>query len=125
MNVGERAKGLENSAEAEEQGTEVSSVETDGDIAATLMDQVIGQRGIREPVKAMLERAYRDLSRRSPEWTRRRVRAVFNHEANRIEYREIEDMRAVIQARERHAAYRKETARIAQMAAVREAAQDR
>lgn len=92
---------------------------SDVDMAASLLDNVIGARGIREPVKAMLERAYALLSRRNSAWTRRRVRAVFNKEASRIEYREIEDMRAILKAREQHAAYRAETARIAQMAVVR------
>ena len=97
----------------------------DADLAANLMDDVIGERGIREPVKTMLERAYSALSKRNSAWTRRRVRAVFNREANRIDYREIEEMRAVIEARKQHAAFREETARLAQMAVVRAQAGDR
>ena len=97
---------------------------SDGELAATLMDEVIGTRGIREPVKSMLERAYSELSKRNRAWTRRRVRAVFNREANRIEHREIEEMRAVIAARKKHADYRKETARLAQMAVLRAKAHD-
>jgi len=97
----------------------------DPDLAATLMDDVIGIRGVREPVKAMLERAYSDLSKRNRAWTRRRVRAVFNKEANRIEHREIEEMRAAIQARKQHAAYREETARLAAMAVLRSTPPDR
>lgn len=89
---------------------------SDTELAASLLDEVIGTRGVREPVKSMLERAYSELSKRSGEWTRRRVRAVFNREANRIEYREIEDMKAVIQARKRHAEYRQETANLVAMA---------
>lgn len=96
----------------------------DADLAANLMDDVIGERGVREPVKSMLERAYSALSKRNDAWTRRRVRAVFNREANRIEHREIEEMRAVIQAREKHAAYREETARLAALAVVRATARD-
>ncbi len=92
---------------------------SDVDMAASLLDDVIGARGIREPVKSMLERAYALLSKRNNAWTRRRVRAVFNKEASRIEYREIEDMRAILEAREQHAAYREETARLAQMAILR------
>lgn len=96
----------------------------DTELAANLLDEVIGKRGIREPIKSMLERAYSDLRRRNQAWTRRRVRAVFNKEANRIEYREIEEMRAVIQARKHHAAYREETARLAALAVVRATASD-
>ncbi|MGI8390518.1 hypothetical protein [Brucella anthropi] len=92
---------------------------SDVDMAASLLDDVIGARGIREPVKSMLERAYALLSKRNNAWTRRRVRAVFNKEASRIEYREIEDMRAILEARKKHAAYREETARLAQMAIIR------
>jgi hypothetical protein len=96
----------------------------DAELAASLLDEVIGTRGIREPVKSMLERAYSELRRRNSAWTRRRVRAVFNKEANRIDYREIEEMRAVAQARKKHAAYREETARIAAMALIRSPAPD-
>jgi hypothetical protein len=99
-------------------------MQRDADIAASLLDDIIGTRGIREPVKSMLERAYSELRKRNQAWTRRRVRAVFNKEANRIDYREIEEMRAVVQARKQHAAYREETARIAQMALVRTTARD-
>lgn len=96
----------------------------DADVAACLLDEVIGIRGIREPVKSMLERAYSELRKRNNAWTRRRVRAVFNKEANRIDYREIEEMRAVVQARKQHAEYREETARLAALAVVRNAAPD-
>lgn len=96
----------------------------DVELAADLMDEVIGTRGVREPVKSMLERAYSALSKRNDAWTRRRVRAVFNKEANRIDHREIEEMRAVIRAREHHAAYQEETARIVAVARVRRAAGD-
>lgn len=89
---------------------------SDPDLAAGLMDEVIGQRGIREHVNSMLERAYGELCKRNDAWTRRRVRAVFNKEANRIDHREIAEMRAVIEARKEHAAYREETARLVAMA---------
>lgn len=89
---------------------------SDVHFAADLMDGVIGERGIREPIKAMLERAYRDLSKVNSKWTRRRVRAVWNKEAQRIDHREVVEMEAVIEARKRHAAYREETARLAAMA---------
>lgn len=102
MNVGISPKGSESLSDA--------------DKAANLLDQVIGSRGIREPVKSMLERAYSELRKRNEAWTRRRVRALFNKEANRIDHREIEEMWAVIEARKAHAAYREETARIAAMA---------
>lgn len=90
----------------------------DVDVAASLLDEVIGSRGVREPVKCMLERAYSLLSKRNSVWTRRRVRAVFHKEASRIEHREIEDLRAILEAREKHAAYREETARLTQMAII-------
>lgn len=96
----------------------------DHELAASLLDEVIGFRGVREPVKSMLERAFAELRKRNSAWTRRRLRAVFYKEANRIDYREIEEMRAVIQARKEHAAYREETARIASMAVVRNATRD-
>ena len=97
---------------------EDSSAMSDGELAASLMDEVIGVRGVREPVKGMLERAYSMLSRQNGAWTRRRVRAVFNKEANRIDHREIVEMRAVIEARRRHAEYQEETAKIAALALV-------
>ncbi|MBB3234406.1 hypothetical protein [Phyllobacterium endophyticum] len=89
---------------------------SDADLAANLLDDVIGHRGVREPVKSMLDRAYRALSKRNDEWTRRRVRSIFNKEATRIDHHEIEEMRAVIRAREAHAAYKSQTARVAAMA---------
>lgn len=92
---------------------------TDAERAANLLDEVIGSRGVREPVKTMLERAYTDLVKLNDRWTRRRVRAVFNKEANRIDHREIEEMHAVIEARKAHAAYRQETARLASVAVIR------
>lgn len=98
---------------------------SDADKAAALLDKVIGTRGLREPVKSMLERAYGELRKRNDAWTRRRVRALFNKEAHRVDHREIEEMTAVLEARERHAAYREETARIAEMAAREHQAQIR
>jgi hypothetical protein len=53
------------------------------------------------------------------------VRAVFNKEASRIENREIEEMKAILDGRRKQAAYRAETARIAAMAVIQPAAQDR
>ncbi|MBZ9653520.1 hypothetical protein [Phyllobacterium lublinensis] len=89
---------------------------SDADLAANLLDDVIGSRGVREPVKSMLDRAYRALNKCNDEWTRRRVRSIFNKETTRIDHREIEEMRAVIRARETHAAFKSETAAIAAMA---------
>jgi len=89
---------------------------SDAELAANLLDNIIGYRGVREPIKCMLERAYRSLSKTSKEWTRRRVRSIFNREARRIDHREIEEMRAVLRAREDHAEYKNETARISSMA---------
>lgn len=116
MNLGKSPTALDFSPTTEE-----AKPMDDTDVAASLLDDVIGTRGVREPVKAMLERAYSELSKRSSEWTRRRVRAVFHKEANRIEHREIEDMKAVIQARKRHAEYRQETADLVAMARRRSA----
>lgn len=113
MNSDRSSKNVEFSAKGEPM--------SDTEMAAHLMDGVIGARGVREPVKSMLERAYSELSKRNREWTRRRVRAVFNKEANRIEHREISEMQAVIEARKKHAAYREETTRLVAMALGREA----
>lgn len=98
---------------------------SDADLAADLLDSVIGNRGVREPVKSMLDRAYRALSKRNSEWTRRRVRSIFNKETTRIDHREIEEMRAVVRERETHAAFKTETARIAAMAVNRSPIEDR
>lgn len=89
---------------------------SDTELAADLLDDVIAYRGVREPIKSMLERAYRDLVKVNPRWTRRRVRSIFHKEASRIDNREIAEMRVVAEEKERHAAYKAETARIAQMA---------
>lgn len=91
---------------------------SDVDKAAHLLDEVIGYRGVREPVKAMLERAYSKLRTQSKEWTRRRVRSIFNKEAKRIDNFEMEQMRAVISARNAHAKYKDETSRIASMGVI-------
>lgn len=89
---------------------------SDVHLAANLLDEVIGTRGVREPIKSMLDRAYNELSKRNSAWTRRRVRAVFHKEASRIDHREIREMEAVIEARKQHAAYREETAALVAMA---------
>lgn len=94
---------------------------SDTDFAANLLDDVIGYRGVREPIKCMLERAYSALNKQNRKWTRRRVRSIFNKETTRVDHREIEEMRAVIRAREEHAAFKAETARIAAVAVVRKA----
>lgn len=91
---------------------------SDTEYAASLLDELIGSRGVREPIKSMLERAYSALSGRNKAWTRRRVRAVFYKEATRVDHREIEELRELVVARKAHAAYRQETARIASMAFV-------
>lgn len=92
---------------------------TDASLAADLLDEIIGSRGLREPVKSMLERAYVALARQNRRWTRRRVRAVFHGEAAVIHHREIAEMQSIIEARKEHAAYRQETARLAQVGVVR------
>jgi hypothetical protein len=107
-----------------EQKTEGPAM-SDADLAANLLEEVIGYRGVREPIKGMLERAYGALSKHNKKWTRRRVRSIFNKETTRIDHREIMEMRAVIQAREEHAAYQSETARIHSMAVRPKASEDR
>jgi hypothetical protein len=69
-------------------------------LAADLIRQVAGPRGCDEPVKTLWERAYSHLSRANGDWTRRRVRALWEREAARIEYREIKEMAAAIAAQE-------------------------
>lgn len=82
-------------------------------LAADRIRQVAGMRGSDEPVKVLLERAYQTLARINPEWSRRRVRALWRREAARIDYREIAEMeRAISEARKRHAAYEEQTAQI-------------
>lgn len=98
---------------------------SDTEFAASLLDEVIGVRGVREPIKSMLERAYTALCKRNSAWTRRRVRAVFHKEATRIDHREIQEMQAVIEARKNHAEYREETARLAALAVVSTASRNR
>lgn len=110
MNVGISSKNVDFSAKEQSM--------TDVDMAASLLDEIIGKRGVRETIKEMLERAYSDLSRRNNAWTRRRVRAVFNKEASRIENREIKEMKAILDARRKQAEYREETALLAAMAII-------
>lgn len=98
---------------------------SDADLAANLLDDVIGYRGVREPIKGMLERAYSALNKRNKKWTRRRVRSIFNKETTRIDHREIAELRAVIQAREEHAAFKSETARIRSMVVHPKASENR
>lgn len=116
------AKSLEKSAKDVD---EMSATARDISRASELMERVAGQRGIREPLKLLLERTYRDLHRRNREWTRRRVRAIFNKEAKRIDAFEIEDLDALARAREEHAAYKAETTRIAALATGQDASIDR
>lgn len=66
-----------------------------------------GQPG--EKIKVLQERAYQALCKINPEqWTRRRVRALINLEAARIEHREMREIAAVIEARERRQDARRE-----------------
>lgn len=101
---------------------------SDAALAASLMDEMIGSRGVRERKASMLERAYQMLVRQNRanwEGRQRRVRSIFDGEPRRVDNFEIEDMRAIIEARKRHAAYREETAALVARALGREADQDR
>lgn len=98
---------------------------SDASLATDLLDEIIGTRGVREPVKAMLERAYLALARKNRKWTRRRVRAFFHGEASVIQHREIAEMQAIIEDRKAHEAYRAETARLAALVVLPKAEGDR
>lgn len=93
---------------------------SDAVLAAELMDELIGFRGVREGKTSMLRRAYELLikqNRTGWQGRERRVRAIFDGEARRVDHFEIEDMRAVIEARKRHEA--RKTDRAERLAALR------
>lgn len=80
------------------------------------LDEMIGTRGVRETKTEMLDRAYDMLVRINPKnWRgrQRRVRAIYDGEARRIDHFEIKDIETVIKARREHAEYLAETARLA------------
>lgn len=85
-------------------------------LAPQLIRQCAGPRGHDEPVKVLWERAFEALHRVNDKWTRRRVRAVWQGEARRIEWDEMLEMAKVAElqkARKQHAEYIAETARLA------------
>lgn len=91
---------------------------SDVSMATNLLDEMIGYRGVRESKSSMLDRAYAMLvrhNRRRWEGRQRRVRAIYDGEARRIDHYEINDIEAVIAARKQHADFRAETARLAAM----------
>lgn len=72
----------------------------------------------------MLDRVHREIERRFPGWTRRRVRSIWHREAASIRYHEMielasvadaveADRRALEQARAEHAEFISQTARLA------------
>lgn len=95
-------------------------------LAPQLIRQCAGPRGHDEPVKVLWERAFNALHRVNDRWTRRRVRAVWQGEARRIEWDEMLEMAKVAElqkARKDHAEYLAETARVAALRVALEAAQ--
>jgi hypothetical protein len=95
-------------------------------LAPQLIRQCAGPRGYDEPVKVLWERAFNALHRVNDRWTRRRVRAVWQGEARRIEWDEMLEMARVAElqnARKQHAEYLAETARLAALRVAVEASQ--
>lgn len=89
---------------------------SDAALAAFLIREVAGPRGHDDSIKELLNRAYRALQKQNEAWKHRRVRAIWNREAARIEHREIAEMKAAIalrEARKEHAEYIAETERLA------------
>jgi len=99
MNVEKRAKRVESMS--------------DTALGAMRIREVAGPRDIDDPVKVLWDRAYRLLASQNEAWTRRRVRAIWNKEAARIEHREIAEMEAILAARIAHAEFNAETERMA------------
>lgn len=95
-------------------------------LAADRIRLVAGKRGVDDPVKVLWERAYRALAKQNDKWTRRRVRALWNREAARIEHREMVEMDAVLLCRTRraHAEFKAETERLAAVYLIQEADRD-
>lgn len=85
-------------------------------LAPQLIRRCAGERGHDEPLKVLWERAFDALHAVNDRWTRRRVRAVWQGEARRIEWDEMLEMAKVAElqkARKRHAQFIDETARLA------------
>lgn len=81
---------------------------SDTALAAERIRELAGDRPAGEKLKAVFEDLYTILSRRFPksQWTRRRVRSLWEAKAARVDYREIAEMDAIIaEAKKRHAAY--------------------
>lgn len=100
------------------EGSSRSLAVSDVALAADRIRLVAGNRGVDDPVKVLWERAFAELVKRNPKWTRRRVRALWNKEAARIDHREMAEMDAVLalrEARKGHAEFIAETERLATM----------
>lgn len=70
----------------------------DANIAAELLIEAMGPILGRDTKGAAMERLYRKLHRHNNEWTRRRVRAIFDMEAARIDYWVIRNLTTIIRA---------------------------
>jgi hypothetical protein len=87
---------------------------SDGDIAADLIRKIAGRHYGAIKRKTILETVYSELRKVNKEWTRRRVRALADKEAARIDHREIREMQRVLalqEARRVHAEQDAEDAR--------------
>jgi hypothetical protein len=67
-----------------------SSASTDQRVARKLMARLFTDASL--SVAKSLEAAFQRLSSHNPEWTRRRVRSIWNMEASRIDFFEIRDL---------------------------------
>lgn len=88
---------------------------TDVEKACGLLDDLLAPRGVRENKASMLTRAHETLSGKDGyDWVpaevrkrwkdrQRRIRALFDAEARRVDNWEIEDLEKVIEARRLHA----------------------
>lgn len=74
---------------------ELSPIEQDKAIAHALMQQIMDMFGA-VTFGAAHSSTFDLLHARNPLWTRRRIRAIWNKEASRIEHFEVRDMQAVL-----------------------------
>ena len=113
------SRNLEKIVQNKNKATKKEEQMNDVDYAYALLEEVVGDRGKRESVGGFLERVYVALSKRSSQWTRRRVKSLWYREVSRIERREIADMKAIIKARIDHENYKQETATLIAVAVAR------
>lgn len=76
---------------------EGSPIEKDKAIARSLLKRVMDSFGA-EQTGRLLMSAHRVISQINPMWSRRRVRAIWNAEVQRIDYFEIRDLEAAVAA---------------------------